>query len=198
MEISSSTKQVLLATAKDWNSVNGKLELFEFHDEWRRVDGPFDVVFGKNGLIDAENKMEGDGKSPVGQFKLGKVYGHSDVLKTKMKYEQISEDLEAVDDPKSKYYNQIVRRSQVNNVDWNSSEKMHHIEVYDVAIFIEHNWPSVRPFGGSAIFIHRWSKPGQGTGGCIAVTSSDLAKIIAWLDPASEPMLVIDCAKRPG
>lgn len=190
MEISSSTKQLLVASAQGWKSVEGKLELFEFHDEWKKVDGTFDVVFGKNGLIEADQKMEGDGKSPVGQFKLGKVYGHGDRLNTKMPYEQISKDLEAVDDPKSKYYNQIVKRSKIVKPDWISSEQMHVIDVYDIAIFVEHNWPKPRNSGGSAIFIHRWYQPGSGTGGCTAMAPKDLAKIVAWLDPTKQPTLI--------
>lgn len=99
------------------------------------------AFIGRNGMT--KHKIEGDGKTPEGKYKLGIAFGMHDrsclKLKTDIKYIQINENLYWVDDIKSKYYNQMVDITKVKK-DWNSAE--HLIEYknqYEYAIEIKTN-----------------------------------------------------------
>lgn len=114
---------------------------------------------GKNGLTN--NKKEGDGKTPLGIFKLGITFGtHSPVeiyneikMDKKIKYIQITPNLYWVDDSNSKYYNQLVDIEKTKK-DWNSAEHLiAYSKQYEYAIEMKTN-PNNIPGKGSALFIH--------------------------------------------
>jgi D-alanyl-D-alanine dipeptidase len=105
--------------------------------------------------------------------------------------------LRGVDDPASRYYNQVVDEARLpdgGTKDWASSEEMLRADgVYDWGVFVGHNHP--KPVGGaeargSCIFLHRWSGPRAGTAGCTAMSPATLHNLLRWLDPAAEPVLV--------
>src|SRR5438309_10419771 len=80
--------QLIVAVAPDWNSMRGKLQLFERPraGNWNAVAPPVTVLFGKNGLawgtgLAGQNepglrKKERDGRAPAGIFKIGEVFGY--------------------------------------------------------------------------------------------------------------------------
>lgn len=186
-------RQAIAAYSESLDSISGKIALYSKKGEkWGIVGERFQGTFGYNGLIEEHLKQEGDGKSPMGIFKLGKAYGHAakPTNPILIDYQQITPGLEAVDDPKSKYYNQIVDRHSIASPDWDSAEKMAEIAVYDLAIFVEYNWPNPLPNKGSAIFLHRWSSTGSATGGCTAMDFKHLEKLAAWLNPTEKPVLI--------
>jgi len=187
--------QIVIAIAETWGSLEGKLFLGEREGHgWRLLGSAREVAFGIKGLVWAKDKVEGDGKSPAGIFRLGPVYGKGSRKgkgKMQMDYFPITPGMEAVDDPKSLYYNHIVERSLVPHPDWHSSEKLQEIDLYDLMVVIQHNWPNPIPNRGSAIFMHRWREMREGTAGCIALDSSDLQSIVQWLDPRASPVLVL-------
>jgi len=95
-----------------------------------------------------------------------------------------------VDDTSSKYYNRLLDRSAVSP-DWNSSEKMLRPDgLYRWGIFVAHNATPPQPGGGSCIFMHIWMGPDVGTSGCTAMAQPQLESVLAWLDPALNPLLV--------
>jgi D-alanyl-D-alanine dipeptidase len=63
-------------------------------------------------------------------------------------------------------------------------------DVYRWGILVDHNANPPTPGGGSCIFLHIWYGPGQGTSGCTAMPRKQLEALLAWLDPARNPMLV--------
>lgn len=185
-------KQLLIVITPEWNAVQGQMLLFE--SAWVKS---FPIVVGKNGMAwgigkhskqPGLQKSEGDEKSPAGIFALGPAFGKPHP--TKMDYFPITSDMEAVDDPCSQFYNQIVKRSEVAHPDWNSSERMADIDLYDLGLVIQHNFPKPRSGAGSAIFMHIWASEQMGTGGCTAMAREDLAWLLAWLDKAKNPHLV--------
>lgn len=100
-----------------------------------------DAFIGKNGIT--KNKVEGDGKTPEGIYKLGLIFGTHNKneieLKQNLKYIKINENLYWVDDIKSKYYNQLVDITKVNK-DWNSAEHLiDYPKQYEYAIEIKTN-----------------------------------------------------------
>ncbi|HZJ16307.1 MAG TPA: hypothetical protein VFD27_14730, partial [Chthoniobacteraceae bacterium] len=56
-------------------------------------------------------------------------------------------------------------------------------------VVIAHN-PKCVPRGGSCIFLHVWSRRGEGTAGCTAMSLAAIAELQRWLDPKAEPVLL--------
>jgi L,D-peptidoglycan transpeptidase YkuD (ErfK/YbiS/YcfS/YnhG family) len=210
--------QIIVVTTSDWNAVEGRLRRYEratAGDAWLAVSEPISVVVGKNGLgwglgviaTDDPNirstsdpiKKEGDGRGPAGVFALGTAFGDAatPVPGTKMPYMSLTESIECVDDPGSKYYNRLVDRSAVA-ADWNSSEHMRSVgAAYRWGIVVGHNGivTDVKsnppaPGSGSCVFLHIWRSSAQGTAGCTAMPQIELETLLTWLDPTRQPLLV--------
>lgn len=198
------SRQVLLVLTPDWNAVDGSLQRFErssLTSRWKPVGAAVPVVIGKNGLAwgiglqmrpSLPAKKEGDLKAPAGVFRLGKAFGRSsdELAGLRMRHLLLGDDLECVDDPHSKYYNQLVTQREVHQPDWTSSEKMWQEKLYKHGVVVEHNTEPARAGAGSCIFLHIWNGPHQGTAGCTAMDEADLIAIMKWLDSARNPVLV--------
>jgi len=199
----SNSRQCLLVSTRDWESSSGLIHLFErerLDSAWREFGSPRPVVVGKSGLgwgrglVDTESlpgprKKEGDGKAPAGIFRLISAFGYAPTCHTKLPYLALSPDIEAVDDPKSRYYNQLVARSKIGSPDWRTSEHMFCAhDLYKWGIVVAHNMPP-QPGAGSCIFLHVWNNPSP-TVGCTAMSEKNIVAIIQWLDPKLHPLLV--------
>ncbi len=199
-------QQVLVVTTPNREEKEGLLHLYERIEKdspWVPVGEPIAIVLGKTGLAwgiglhppDSKNallKREGDKKSPAGIFSLGTAFGLVSALKMaslKLEYLQFDENSEAVDDPLSSYYNQIVNRQEVT-IDWNSSEKMNEETLYTLGLVVNHNFPNSQPGAGSAIFLHVWRHKHSGTLDCTAMSQENLTKILFWLKRSKNPALV--------
>ena len=137
-------------------------------------------------------KREGDHKSPAGIFRLGDAFGYAanEPAGWKMKYVSLKPSTDCVDDPRSRFYNQILDRP-TGSPDWTSAEHMRDAgEAYRWGLVIQHNAPPARPAGGSCVFMHIWGGPGQGTEGCTAMPERQVISILGWLNPSANPLLV--------
>ena len=175
--------------------------------DWLRVGAAVKFSLGSAGLGGGRGlhakvggllreKREGDGCAPAGIFALTSLFGDAapDSLfahATKLPYMQATADLKAIDDPSSRFYNQIVDQSAVTNPDWQSSEDMLRSDQrYAVGAVVAHNSEPAEPGAGSCIFIHVWEKEGAPTAGCTAMSLDDMTEIAGWLDGAAAPVLV--------
>lgn len=152
-------------------------------------------------------KREGDGCAPAGVFALPFAFGTAvpdDASWLRLPYVHATPSLRGVDDPESRFYNQLVDEARLPtgvHPDWRSREVMRRDDgLYDWGIFVAHNHP--QPVGGraargSCIFIHRWKSAGEGTAGCTALGQRDLRSLLHWLDASAHPMLVQTVAQRP-
>ena len=133
-----------------------------------------DAVIGINGFT--KNKKEGDGKTPIGTYKTGILFGTHEILKDN--YVQIHRNLYWVDDINSKYYNQLIDITKVD-VDWKSAEHLiDYQRQYEYSIELKIN-PNNIPGKGSAIFLHcSINKP---TAGCIAIEKNKMKEIFKVL-----------------
>ena len=100
-----------------------------------------ETFIGENGLT--SNKIEGDGKTPRGIFKLGLIFGMHNReeidLTPNAEYIKINKNLYWVDDIKSKFYNQLVDITKVNK-DWYTAEHLiEYPKQYEYAIEIKAN-----------------------------------------------------------
>ena len=136
--------QLIVVAIPEWNAMFGELQRYERSapgGTWKVVGHPIAVVIGKNGLgweagNDAADprearspndpvKQEGDLRSPAGVFRLGTTFGYSSQkpMAWRMPYLALTPSTVCVDDPKSKFYNQVLDRATVSP-DWKSSEQM--------------------------------------------------------------------------
>lgn len=140
---------------------------------------------GKNGLC--ETKTEGDGCTPIGCFKVGYAFGFGEKPDTAMYYRNITSRSYWVDDPLSRFYNRWVEGSE--NAAWNHAEFLwRYRDAYLRAVVIEYNTASPSPGKGSAIFLHCGDEP---TSGCVAVSETDLLKLLKWLEPGKAPYILL-------
>jgi len=145
------------------------------------------VVLGGSGL--SANRHEGDNKSPMGVFALTTAFGFDkDPLNSKLRYQHILADTYCIDDPHSRYYNQIVDAHQVRK-DWRSSEKMRTISLYRYGLVVPFN-PTKKVGRGSCIFMHVWANQNKSTAGCMAMPLVALKQLIEKLDPHKHPLLI--------
>ena len=125
----------------------------------------FKCSIGKKGL--KLKKKEGDNCTPIGTFKIGKVYYRPDRVekpKTVLKTKTIKKNMGWCDDPYNKNYNKEITLNKKNR-----GEKLFRKDGrYDILIVIEYNTRKTRPFKGSAIFIHLTTNYNP-TQGCIAL-----------------------------
>src|SRR5438128_751417 len=69
-------------------------------------------------------KVEGDNKAPAGIFVLHGVFGYAPKAETRMRYLALSPNIIGVDDPQSRYYNQLIDKSKIEKPDWRTAEEM--------------------------------------------------------------------------
>ena len=200
-------RQCLVVLADDWHSYKGTMQCFERKDSdspWRAHNSQIPVSLGATGLAWGRGlispkpstepiKREGDQKAPAGIFFLGEAFGFAPADEAgwiKLPYRELSADVIGVDDPRSRYYNQLIVKSQVAKPDWQSSEQMYRGDIrYKWGLVVAHNMPATRG-AGSCIFFHIWKEAGYPTVGCTAMSEDNIVKILQWLDPTLHPLLV--------
>ena len=140
-------------------------------------DFKFKCCVGKNGL--KKHKIEGDKTTPVGIFKINKLYYRADRVEkpiTSLKTKIIKKKLGWCNDPKNKLYNKEIKINKLVKY-----EKLFRKDnMYDYFMVINYNQTKTIPFKGSAIFLHL-TKTYKPTAGCIAIKKNDflvLAKLI--------------------
>jgi L,D-peptidoglycan transpeptidase YkuD (ErfK/YbiS/YcfS/YnhG family) len=202
-------RQIMLVASPEKSSITAKLWLMERQDadgSWKVRQAPIDVTLGRNGLAWGIGehtgappagfplKHEGDGCSPAGIFRIPFAFGlasQEEAAHLRLPYTFLTSDIFGVEDPNSRYYNQVVDVTKVQR-DWGDEEHLpmkRYASLYHWGAFVEHN-PERIPGAGSCIFLHRWPAPGAPTAGCTGMTEKDLGNVLAWLDPALEPRLI--------
>lgn len=201
----SKSSQLLVVRTKSWHSIHGSLQRYQRNaaHKWIAIGEPVPIVVGKHGLsgnaILQTNdsplsiKKEGDLRTPAGIFLIGSAFGFA--IKPEpimqMKYRALTDDSICVDDPMSKYYNVVVDANRIENPDWRSGEHMKQIPFYKWGAIIQYNTNHPVLGAGSCIFMHIWRNADKGTAGCIAMSETRLKQVLAWLEPAKIPAIVL-------
>jgi len=135
----------------------------------------FPCLLGKNGRT--HFKHEGDGKSPVGRWKLGQLYYRPD----KMLHFRGGEPLKTTNGWCDAEGHRLYNRPVTLPFGASHEEMWRKDEAYDLICLTGHNQhPRVQGLG-SAIFLHVWHLGATGTEGCVALKESDLRKLLARL-----------------
>lgn len=129
-------------------------------------------TIGKGGL--ARDKREGDGATPIGVHRIvGLLYRPDRLVKPCDWAVPIRPGDLWSDDPAHEDYNLMVRVPYPH-----SHETLRRADrLYDIVILTDWNWPRAHRGRGSAIFLHRWRRPGYPTEGCIALRADHLHRI---------------------
>ncbi|MCB0746498.1 MAG: L,D-transpeptidase family protein [Ignavibacteriae bacterium] len=210
--IPKSTKQILIVITDSITATKGLLYTLERDSsslEWKQLNLPIKVVMGRNGLgwgngiknpylpKNFPQKVEGDGRSPAGIFNLTSVFGYNakeQMKDLKMPYIKVNEMTECIDDPTSKYYNQIVSKDKIeenDKVDWSSSEKMSQAGIYyELGVVVDYNCNPIVKNSGSCIFLHNWADSNETMAGCTGMAPEKMKEIILWLDESKNPTLI--------
>ena len=136
----------------------------------------FRCALGKAGI--GKKIREGDSITPIGIFKLVKVFYRADKiknLKTPLKKIRIKKNMGWCDDPKSKFYNKLIRLP--SNF---GCEKLYRSDrLYDLVVVLNYNLNPIIKNKGSAIFIHVAKKTFKKTEGCIALNKENLINLLS-------------------
>lgn len=132
----------------------------------------FDIRCGKGGAIDKDKKREGDMKTPLGSYRLKRVFYRADKIErpsTTLPLQEITPDMGWCDDPVDPAYNTLIRKPY----EASHEDMFRDDDIYDLVVEISHNDPPV-PGLGSAVFLHLMRPEKTGTAGCIAFTHENL------------------------
>jgi L,D-peptidoglycan transpeptidase YkuD (ErfK/YbiS/YcfS/YnhG family) len=206
--------QLIVGTAPDWNSMHGRLQLFErsHGQEWRPVSEEVPALFGKDGVAWGSGlagqgepglrKKERDGRAPAGIFRIGKVYTYDAQLPPGSDYpfHQVTRADAWVDDVKSPDYNRFVTIDDPSHSPpWFEKQKMRHNDfAYRWLVEIRHNSDPPVPGAGSAIFFHIRRGVNRATSGCTTMAEGDLVRLIVWLRADRHPCYVLLPAAQYG
>jgi L,D-peptidoglycan transpeptidase YkuD (ErfK/YbiS/YcfS/YnhG family) len=147
---------------------------------------PYPCTFGANGFT--HHKREGDGCTPVGEFKFRRAFYRADRITpvTLLPLSVITQRCGWCDDPTSPLYNTYIQKPFAASHEDLWLEK----DLYNLLIVVGHNDEPPTPHMGSAIFIHLAS-PGFGpTKGCIGLRQEDLMHILS--QATTECRLIIE------
>jgi L,D-peptidoglycan transpeptidase YkuD (ErfK/YbiS/YcfS/YnhG family) len=155
---------------------------------WVLKFDPVEVGIGKNGFAPPLDKLEGDGKSPTGIFRLGKLYSYEKRLNTLLENQQVTTEDKWIDDPNSKDYNTYVKGATKAKSYENLLLKN---DAYKYCLVIEYNTNPIVKGKGSAIFFHLGVKKPYFTAGCVAIDEEKMKLVVNWLDPKLNPRIIM-------
>lgn len=144
-------------------------------------------VIGRAGMRPAALKREGDGTTPMGRFRIVRIWRRADRWRSPAALwpeRRIARDDGWCETPDDRRYNRSVKLepSVLHDRLWRDDR------LYDLVIEIDHNRvPRVRG-RGSAVFLHLCRPERTGTAGCVAFDPGDLAKLL----PALARHVVLD------
>lgn len=196
------SKQAILVTGSGTSKSKAVMSVYEKNADgkWLKALPDMSAFVGKNGfkkikssaLSAADKKIykyEGDGSSPMGVFTIDTLFGWGPNPGFKLPYKITTADDYWVSASKKELYNVWVNRKNGPDKSWKIYEKLK-IADYKYAAVINYNIGPDRVVGnGSAIFLHIADSRGY-TGGCTAVSESDLLKVLKWLSPEKSPIII--------
>jgi L,D-peptidoglycan transpeptidase YkuD (ErfK/YbiS/YcfS/YnhG family) len=141
------------------------------------------VALGRGGI--RANKVEGDGATPRGRFRLVRLWWRADRLprpRTLLPVRRIARDDGWCEDPADRNYNRPVKLAAGSKADrlWRGDA------LYDLVIELDHNTRPRVARRGSAVFIHVARPALAPTAGCIALPAPILRVLLARISAKTE------------
>ncbi|MEZ5216288.1 MAG: hypothetical protein R2705_22040 [Ilumatobacteraceae bacterium] len=173
---------------------------------WELAKGPWQVAIGARGFAEPEGRKEGDDTTPIGVYALTGAFGTADPPATAFPYQLVTSTsndcwISDVDDPA---YNTWVVRAGCDKPNMPLGTRTD--GRFRLAIIFDFNTNSnlSGPMflgRGSALFVHTFDQGDSlprndagdvtGTYGGVATSARHVRDLIAWLDPAANPRIVL-------
>ena len=125
-------------------------------------------------------KREGDNITPKGTYKIINIFYRKDRIKkisSKFQLIGITKKIGWCDDPRSEYYNQLIKLP----TEYSHEKFFRKDNIYDLVLVLNYNMRPIIKNKGSAIFIHV-AKKNKKTAGCIALSKMNLITLIKKID----------------
>ena len=135
-------------------------------------------TLGKAGI--GIKKKEGDNITPKGTYKIINIFYRKDRIKkisSKFQLIGITKKIGWCDDPRSEYYNQLIKLP----TEYSHEKFFRKDNIYDLVLVLNYNMRPIIKNKGSAIFIHV-AKKNKKTAGCIALSKMNLITLIKKID----------------
>lgn len=202
------SRQVVVVTAKDWDTSRARLQTWQqsVTGQWRQVLAPVSARIGWSGFRRAAHRLQGTGKTPAGTFALLRGFGLVRPDGLKLSYRVVDANDWWPYDPSDPATYNVVQYRRPAKARWRTSwaENLRSYRTqYRYSVVIDYNLPSgiVRRNGhriatepadtskGGGIFLHvNGSGP---TAGCVSVSRADMRRVLRWLDPEKDPVIVM-------
>lgn len=175
-------KQTIIVTP-----TNGSNATFEFYENDNLILKT-DAKIGRNGVAKANEKKEGDGKTPSGEYLITSLFAY-EKQSVNMPFLLADEKLICIDDANSSFYNQILDKENANSP--KSYEDMKRLDSqYKYGAVISYNEQNTKG-RGSCIFLHIYKDKNSPTAGCVAVSEDEMKFIFDTLDINKAPTIII-------
>ena len=202
------SRQVIVVTTPSWTSSYARLQTWRKTDagRWVRVVDPIPARVGWNGVRRAENRVQNSGTTPAGTFALLSGFGLADPRGVDLPYRAVdSNDWWPYDPTDPKTYN-VLQPHRVQHAKWRPdwAERLaSYRKQYRYAVVLDYNLPDgirwrdgqrvarsrADTSAGGGIFLH---VNGSGaTAGCVSIASRPMLRVLKWLDPDKDPVIVI-------
>jgi L,D-peptidoglycan transpeptidase YkuD (ErfK/YbiS/YcfS/YnhG family) len=159
-----------------------RVEVDTAHRTLRYGSATIDCAIGRNGACPADDKREGDGRTPLGIWPIRAVLLRPDKALAPprhLPWRWLRPSDGWSDDPADPAYNRPVRHPHPH-----SAERLWRDDgLYDAVLLLGHNDDPPRAGLGSAIFLHL--REGDVTEGCVAVPRGTMQTLLAELTPGS-------------
>lgn len=208
----SASRQLVLVTATSMRSTTATLATYERDTNgWKQVGRTMTAYLGRRGLVVGDQRRQSTGTTPTGTYALNTAFGRLPDPGAKLPYTQIDRNDAWTYNPRfPSTYNlfQDVNRS------WRSyGGYVEHLwqlgPQYDYVVTTSFNEPrgpitrtkdgvrrTANPSNtqrGGGIFLH--VSKGEPTVGCVSMPRADMRRIVQWLDPDANPVVVIGLAE---
>jgi L,D-peptidoglycan transpeptidase YkuD (ErfK/YbiS/YcfS/YnhG family) len=148
---------------------------------------------GSNGVTNGETRQQNTYTTPTGTYTITEGFGVQSGG-TAMPYTVVNDSHWWVQDPESKFYNQMHTEEGADFPLTESGERgsehlINYPTQYAKALVINFNrWPAT-PGRGAGIFLH---VNGRGaTAGCVSVPRATMDRIMTWIKPGAHPRIAI-------
>ena len=189
---SAGSNQAVIVTSSGYGTSYAALEAFQrVNGAWVRAFPAMPARLGWNGFAAPGTKREGDGRTPTGKFGFGSfLWGAQPNPGVHFSYRQLRLGDWWDEHVGSPTYNSWQYYPGYKPPFAAGSERLwQEVPAYNYAATLAYNTGPVVQGAGSGIFLHVGT--GGATAGCVSVGSSDLLKVLRWLDPNSHPFIAM-------
>lgn len=202
------SRQVIVVTSANWSTSFARLQAWQQRADgtWTRVMRGVPARLGWSGFAREKNRLQNTGKTPAGTFALPRGFGLDKPKSVDLRYRKIdNNDWWPYDPQDPKTYNvmQFRRPPQARwRTDW-AEHLRSYTKQYRYSVVLDYNLPSgikwrngqriatdtANTSKGGGIFLH---VNGSGaTAGCVSVSRERMRRILRWLNPEHDPVIVM-------